>query len=343
VLTTGVDLFTAGYDAQRAKNFQDELIDRVQAIGGVESAAWSRMTPFTYRSYSSAPIAVDGYDAPRDQQPTADYNEVAPGFLATMGIPLVSGREFTRADDETALPVAIVDEAMAAQFWRGADPVGRRVQVKGKWLQIVGVARAAKYRNLLETPRPFFYVPLRQNFAAAAALQIRTRQGPAALAPALVREIHALDANVSPGELITMREQVDRTTASQRIAVTILGVFGGLALVLAAIGLYGVMAATVSQHTRELALRMALGAGRPDLLRLVMFKGLALTAGGVILGLGAAFEATRLMGYLLYKVNPRDPLAFGAAFVVIAIASLAACLVPAWRASRTDPILALRG
>ena len=343
VLTTSVDLFTAGYEPQRAKNFQDELINRVQAVGGVESAAWSRMTPFTYRSYSSAPIAVDGYDAPRDQQPTADYNEVGPGFFATMGIPLVSGREFTRADDETALPVAIVDEAMAAQFWRGADPVGRRVQVKGKWLQIVGVARAAKYRNLLETPRPFFYVPLRQNFAAVAALQIRTPQGPAALAPALVREIHALDANVSPGELITMREQVDRTTASQRIAVTILAVFGGLALVLAAIGLYGVMAATVSQSTRELALRMALGAGRPDLLRLVMFKGLALTAGGVILGLVAAFELTRLMGYLLYKVDPRDPLAFGAASVVIAIASLAACLVPAWRASRTDPILALRG
>jgi macrolide transport system ATP-binding/permease protein len=343
VLTTSVDLFTAGYEPQRAKNFQDELIDRVQAIGGVESATWSRMTPFTYRSYSSAPITVDGYDAPRDQQPTADYNEVGPGFLATMGIPLVSGREFTRADDETALPVAIVDEAMAGQFWRGSDPVGRRVQVKGKWLQIVGVARAAKYRNLLETSRPFFYVPLRQHSAAAAALQIRTPQGPAALAPAPARELHALDANVSPGELITMREQVDRTTASQRIAVTILGVFGGLALVLAAIGLYGVMASTVSQSTRELALRIALGAGRPDLLRLVMFKGLALTAGGVILGLVAAFELTRLMGYLLYKVNPRDPLAFAAAVVVIAIASLAACLVPAWRASRTDPILALRG
>jgi predicted permease len=343
VLTTSVDLFTAGYDPQRAKHFQDELIDRVQALGGVESAAWSRMTPFTYRNYSSAPIAVEGYDAPPDQQPTADYNEVGPGFLATMGIPLVSGREFTRADNETALPVAVVDDAMAGQFWRGADPVGRRVQVKGKWLQIVGVARAAKYRNLLETPKPFFYVPLRQNFAPVAALQIRTLQSPAVFAPALVREIHALDANVSPGELITMREQVDRTTASQRIAVTILGVFGGLALVLAAIGLYGVMASTVSQSTRELALRMALGAGTSDLLRLVMFKGLALTAGGVMLGLVAAFELTRLMGYLLYRVSPRDPLAFASAFVVIAIASLTACLVPAWRAARTDPLLALRG
>jgi predicted permease len=343
VLATGVDLFTAGYDPQRAKNFQDELIDRLQSIGGVESVAFSRMTPFSYRTYSVAPIAVDVYDAPADQQPTSEYNEVGPGFLATMGIPLVSGREFTRADNETAQPVAIVDETMTAQFWRGADPVGRRVQVRGRWLQIVGVARTAKYRNLLETPKPFLYVPLRQNFSANTALLIRTPQGPSALAPALVREIHALDANVSPSELITMREQVDRTTAAQRISVTILVVFGGLALVLAAIGLYGVMASTVSQSTRELALRMALGAGTADLLRLVLSKGLVLTAGGVALGLLAALQATRLLGYLLYKVEPRDPLAFGSAFLVIAVASFVACFVPAWRATRTDPLRALRG
>jgi len=232
---------------------------------------------------------------------------------------------------------------MAAQFWRGLDPVGRRVQVKGTWMQIVGVARTAKYRNLLETPKPFFYVPLRQNFSASAGLQIRTPQSTAALAPALVREIHALDANVAPGELITMREQVERTTASQRVAFTILVVFGGLALMLAAIGLYGVMASTVSQSTRELALRMALGAGASDLLQLVLSKGLLLTAGGVALGVVAALEATRLMGYLLYRVSPRDPLAFAWAVVVIAIASLTACLVPAWRATRTDPLRALRG
>jgi macrolide transport system ATP-binding/permease protein len=343
VLTTSVDLFTAGYDPQRAKNFQDELIDRLEVLGGVESAALSRMTPFSYRSYSVAPIAVDGYDAPPDQQPTADYNEVGPGFLATMGIPLVSGREFTRADDEKTVLVAVVDETMAAQFWRGVDPVGRRVQVRGRWMQIVGVARNAKYRNLLETPKPFFYVPLRQNFSATTALQVRTTQGPASLAPALVREIHALDANVAPSELITMREQVDRTTAAQRISVTILVVVGALALVLAAVGLYGVMASTVSQNSRELALRMALGADAPDLLRLVLAKGLALTAGGVALGLIAALQGTRLLGYLLYEVSPRDPLAFGLALVVIAMASFLACVVPAWRVLRTDPVRALRG
>jgi predicted permease len=343
VLTTGVDLFTAGYAAPRARNFQDELIDRLQTIDGVESAALSRMTPFSYRTYSTAPIAVDGYEAPPDQQPTAEYNEVGPGFLSTMSIPLVAGREFTRADNETSPLVAVVDETMAAQFWRSVDPIGRRVQVRGRWMQIVGVARNAKYRNLLETPTPFFYVALRQNFSPTTALQIRTTRSPAAIGPALVREIRALDANVSPSELITMREQVERTTAAQRISVTILVVFGGLALVLAAVGLYGVMASTVSQSSRELALRMALGAGASDLLRLVLMKGLALTAGGVVLGLAAALPLTRLLGYLLYQVSPRDPLAFGSAFVVITLASLVACFVPAWRAARTDPLRALRG
>jgi ABC-type antimicrobial peptide transport system permease subunit len=210
-------------------------------------------------------------------------------------------------------------------------------------MQIVGVARNAKYRNLLETPNPFFYVPLRQNFSATTALQIRTGQAPASLAPALVREIHALDANVAPSELITMREQVDRTTAAQRISVTILVVLGGLALVLAAIGLYGVMASTVSQQSRELALRLALGADASDLLRLVLTKGAMLTAGGVVLGLIVALQGTRLLGYLLYKVSARDPLAFGSAVVVIAVASLLACVVPAWRVMRTDPLRALRG
>ena len=301
------------------------------------------MTPFSYRSYSSAPIAVDGYDAPPDQQPTADYNEVGPGFLATMGIPLVSGREFTRADDETAPPVAVVNETMAAQYWRGVDPVGRRVQVRGRWMQVVGVARSGE---VPEPARDAEAVLLR---AAAPELLGHGRPadpdaaGPGAIAPALVREIHALDPNVAPSELITMREQVDRTTASQRIAVTILVVFGALALVLAAIGLYGVMASTVSQSRRELALRMALGASSADLLRLVMSTGLALTAGGVLVGLAAALQLTRLIGYLLYNVSPRDPLAFGFAFVVIAIASLIACVVPAWRATRTDPLHALRG
>src|SRR5207302_4901060 len=154
-------------------------------------------------------------------------------YQSIVCIAVGSGRGCTCADDERALRVAIVDEAMSAQYWRGADPIGRRLRANGQWLAVVGVARAAEYRNLLETPKPFFYVPLRQSSSPGAGLQIRTRQGPSAIAPALVRELRSLDANVVPGELITMREQVDRTTAPQRIAVTILIVFGGLALLLA--------------------------------------------------------------------------------------------------------------
>jgi predicted permease len=341
VLTTGVDLVSAGYDAQRIKNFQDQLIERIQGLGGVESAAFARIPPFSYVGYSSGLIAVDGYVTAPDEEPRVEFDEVGPAYLATMGIPLVAGREFTRADNETAQPVAVVNQAMAAKYWRGEDPVGKRLQVKGLWMQVVGVAKDSKYQALLEKPKPFFYVPIRQN-GSGQALEIRTQLGPGTMAAALRREVHALDANLAPGEVITMREQVDRMSWPRRAAVILLGAFGGLALVLAAIGLYGVMSYAVSQGTRELGLRMALGAGAADLLRLVMSHGLALTAGGVALGAGAALGLTRLMGDMLYKISPRDPLAFGSALAVMALVSSAACLLPAWRAARTDPARALR-
>jgi ABC-type antimicrobial peptide transport system permease subunit len=209
-------------------------------------------------------------------------------------------------------------------------------------MQVVGVAKDSKYETFLETPKPFFYVPLRQKFSVRALLLIRTSQAPGTIAAALARQVHALDAGLAPLELVTMRELVNRSTSPQRIAVTLLGVFGGLALLLAGIGLYGVMSYAVSQRRRELGLRMALGASASDLFRLVMSHGLALTTGGVVLGAAAALGSTRLLGYMLYKVSPRDPLAFGSAFVVMAVAALAACFLPAWRAPWIDPVRALR-
>src|SRR5712664_264444 len=342
VLETAVDLRGAGYDAQRAKTFDDELIERVQALPGVESVALAHSTPLSYGSFSSSAIAVDGYQPPPEEQPTVEYNEVGPGYFATMGITLLSGREFTRADDEKAAPVAVVNDVMAAQYWRGEDPVGKRLQVKGQWRQVVGVAKVSKYRSVRENPQPFFYVPLRQDFSVGAALNIRTRMAAKTIAEELAREVHALDANLAPYEVITLQEQMDRSTSPQRVAVTLLGVLGGLALVLATIGLYAVMSYTVSQSSRELGLRMALGAGASNLLRLVMSHGLALTAAGVVLGAAVALASTRLLGNLLYKVNPHDPLAFASAFGVMTIAALAACLLPAWRATRTDPVRALQ-
>jgi predicted permease len=342
VETTGIDLVSAGYDAPRAQTFQDELLVRLQALGGVQSAAFVRVAPFSYRGYSSASIAVDGYEAPPDEPPVVDYDEIGPGALATLGIPLVSGREFTRADDERSEPVAVVNDVMAAQYWRGQDPINRRLQVKGRATRVVGVARLAKYGNLLEPKKACFYLPLRQT-TLGQTLVIRTPLRPEAMAAALAREVHALDANLSPSEVITMREQIDRTTSSQTMAVRLLTVFGTLAVLLASIGLYGVMSSAVSQSTREFGLRLALGATAADLRRLVLRRGLALSAAGVAVGVAAAVQLTRLLGNLLYEVSPRDVTVFSVAFVVMAMASITACLVPAWRATRTDPLLALRG
>jgi ABC-type antimicrobial peptide transport system permease subunit len=193
-----------------------------------------------------------------------------------------------------------------------------------------------------EQPKPFFYVPIRQNLISSGTLHIRTPLAPQVMATAIAREVHALDSNLAPYEVITLEEQLDRSTSPQMVAVTLVAVLGGLAVLLAAIGLYGVMSYAVSQSTRELGLRMALGAGASNLLRLVLSRGLALTGAGVLLGAGIALLLTRLLGNLLYKVSPRDPLAFGSAFAVMITASLAACFWPAWRATRTDPIRALR-
>ena len=342
VFFTAVDLRGAGYDARRAKTFDDELIERVQALPGVESAALARATPLSYGSFSSSAIAVDGYLAPPEEQPAVEYNQVGPRYFATMGIPVLSGREFTRADNETAALVAVVNDVMAARYWRGGDPVGKRLQVKGQWLQVVGVAKVSKYQSVRENPKPFFYVPLRQDFSVGAALNIRTRVPAETIATELAREVHTLDANLAPYEVISLQEQMDRSTSPQRVAVTLLGILGGLALLLATVGLYAVMSYTISQGTREFGLRMALGAGAWTLLRQVLSRGLALTGVGVLLGVVAALGTTRLLGNLLYRVSPRDPAAFGSALVVMAVASLAACFWPAWRATRTDPARALR-
>jgi macrolide transport system ATP-binding/permease protein len=342
VVQTGVSVVAAGYDATRAKTFQDELIDRVRSLPGVQSAAFARLTPLGYGTYSDTPIAVDGYQAPPEEQPTVEYNQVGPAYFATLGIPLVSGREFTRADDESAPLVAVVNQTMTARYWRGQNPVGQRLQVKGRWVQVVGVAADSKYESMREHPKPFFYVPLLQDFVRGPALNIRTTQPLQTIATAVRQEVRALDANLALYETITLQEQVDRSTSPQLVAVTLVAILGGLALILAGIGLYGVMSYTVAQSSRELGVRMALGAGASNLFRLVISRGLALTTGGVLFGTAAGLAITRLLGKLLYNVSPRDPLAFALALAVTTTTPIAACLLPAWRAARADPSRILR-
>jgi len=342
VVSSVVDLFSAGYKLDQAKVFHSQLLDRVRTLPGVESAALTRVIPFSYNVFSSTPIEVDGYQPPPNEQPTVEYVEVTEDYFTTLGIPIVFGREFTRTDDENAPPLAIINETMAAKYWLGKDPVGQRLKAKDRWLQIVGIAKDSNYHSKTETPIPLFYVPLRQNFRVQNSLLIRTRETPGAMMKPLAREVHALDPNLAPLITDRLQDQIDLISYSQRLAVTLVALFGGMALFLATIGLYAVMSYSVSQGTRELGLRMALGAGAKDLMRLVMSRGLFLVASGVAIGVLAAFLLTRLMGNLLYGVSPRDPLAFGSALAVITIASLAACFFPAWRATRIDPTQALR-
>ena len=342
VVSSVVDLFSAGYKLDAAKSFHTQLLDRVRTLPGVESAALTRVIPFSYNVFSSAPIEVEGYQPPPNEQPTVEYSEISEDYFKTLGIPIVSGREFMRIDDENAPPLAIVNETMAAKYWPGKDPVGQRLKVKDRWLQVVGIAKDSNYHTKTETPLPLFYVPLRQSFRVQNTLLIRTPETPGAMMKPLASEVHALDPNLAPLITDRLQDQIDLISYSQRLAVSLVALFGAMALFLAAIGLYAVMSYSVSQGTRELGLRMALGAETKDLIRLVMSRGLLLTASGAAIGIVAAIVLTHLISNMLYKVSPRDPLAFGSALAVITIASLAACFFPAWRATRIDPTEALR-
>jgi hypothetical protein len=250
--------------------------------------------------------------------------------------------EFNRNDDEKRPLVAVVDETMAAKYWPGRDPIGQRLQVNDRWMEIVGVAKLSRYRTNMEKPQPFFYVPLRQNFAVQGSLFIRTWLSPAAMMTALANQVHELDPNLAPQAPITMAEHLTRMSYRERLPVTLLIIFGGIALLLAAIGLYGVMSYAVSQSRREIGLRMALGANPSDLLRLVISRGILLTAGGIIIGAIAAFGLSHLVTSQLYGISPHDPIAFLSALLIMAVVALLACFFPAWRAMHIDPADVLR-
>jgi predicted permease len=343
VTSTTINLFAAGYDTARAHRFEDDLLARAKTVTGVKTVALSRSLPFSTRPYDNAPILVDGYSPTKDEQPSADYNAVTPGYFSALGIPLVAGRDFGISDGDTSLPVAIVSRAMAERYWRNDSPVGKRLKVREKWMQVVGVVGDIEYRSLTQSPSQLFYVPLAQWRPTAVTMFLHTEAAnPAALARSTVAVIHAIDPNVSPYEFVSLREQVNRSTSGQQITATLLMLFGAVALFLAAIGLYGVISYMVSQSTRELGVRMALGATPSALIALVMSSGLRLTLAGIAVGVALAVGTTRLLGDMLFRVGPRDPIVFGAVILVMIVASTVACLVPAWRASRLDPVQALR-
>jgi predicted permease len=343
VTTTTVNLFVAGYDTARAHRFDDELLARLGGIPGVGPVALSRSIPFSTRPYDNGPIFVDGYAAGQDEQPTADYNAVTPNYFSTLGIPLLSGRDFDARDSDTSVAVAIVSRAMADRYWPNESPVGKRLRLRARWMRVIGVVSDIKYRALTQAPSQLFYVPLAQQRPTAVTILLRTSSAASAdLSQRVVSAIHGVDPNVSPYEFVSLREQMRRSTSGLRITATLLMSFACIAVILAAIGLYGVISYMVTQSTRELGVRMALGATPSRLVALVMSSGMRLTLAGIGVGAALALGTTRLLGDLLYGVGPRDAGVFAGVAIVMACVSAVACAIPAWRASRLDAVTALR-
>jgi predicted permease len=343
VFSSYVNLFAAGYDSVRTRTFARELLERVRKIPGAQSATLARNAPLEPAGpYASIDIATDTYRPARDEQPSAQFNAVTPGYFATLGIPILRGRDFSTADADTTEPVSIVSQTMAVRYWPGADPLGKRLQANGRWTRVVGVAKDISYENLLKPPEPLVYVPFDQNLPKSFDVQLRSRAGFWVISPRLFGVLSELDANLPRYEMVSLREQVNRATSSQQIAGTLVGVAAFVALVLAAMGLYGIVSYSVSQGKREIAVRVALGATPWGVMREVLLRGLALTAIGVTLGLAVALGTTRLLGDLLYHVSPRDPLVFAYGSAAMFIVAAVACFVPSWCAGRIDVVNVLR-
>jgi putative ABC transport system permease protein len=273
-----------------------------------------------------------------------DFNCISPNYFQTLGARLVSGREFTALDTADAPRVAIVNEATARRYWPGQEAVGKRL-IRGRgtqFIEVIGVVRNGKEKGLTAEPRPAIYLPLLQNYMPDLTLHVRTATDAQAMLAALRREVQALDSTLPVYNLGTLAQQRDGSLYIERLAAALLTLFGFLASLLAAVGIYGVLSYAVIERTREMGIRLALGARPRDLLRLVVGQGMILTLIGLVIGVGAAFALTRLIEKLLFGVSATDPLTFIVIPLLLAGVALFACWMPARRATRVDPLAALR-
>jgi predicted permease len=285
-------------------------------------------------------VSVEGYDPAEDETMTFYGNIVDPRFFETLGISIIRGRGFGEGDREDALPVIVVNETMAETFWPGDDPIGATVRTRGVRHRVIGVARDTKYRDLNEPPQPYIYLALQQRHVAMTSLHVRTVGDPGLLASAVQQEVEALDPSL-PVWVRPMSEQMAYSLYGPVMLASAIGGFGLLALVLALVGVYSVMSYSVRQRMQEIGIRTALGAGRGEIIRLVLGRGLMITLGGLGLGLAGALAVTRLFSSLLYQVSALDPMVFIGVSVTLAIAALLACFLPARWATRIDPATAL--
>jgi macrolide transport system ATP-binding/permease protein len=344
VLLASVDPSMLGHDDARGALTYREILDRVQRLPGVQSAAIARVVPLSFEGGRRG-MRPEGYTRRQGEDMEVHYNVATESYFATLAVPVVRGRDFERTDRDGSEGVIIVNEAFAQQYWPGQDPLQRRISVSGDdgpWLRVVGVVRNTKYNWLNEDARPIMYLPFWQHYASESTLHVKST-GPIDALVAPVREaIRGVEPTLPVLRLTTLEERTNVSLLPQRIAVGLTAAFGSLALLLAAMGLYGVLAQSVTQRTREIGIRLALGAGRHDVLQLVLRQGLVLVAVGAVIGLGLALGVTRFLATFLYGVSSVDPLAYAGAWLVLAVPAALAMWLPARRATAVDPAVTLR-
>src|SRR5262245_9390594 len=332
-----------GYDRHRGAQFYRDVRDRVSAIPGVTSVSWAANQPLWASTYRRV-FTDDAETRDESSAPLLIVHTIDLSYFTTTGIGMVRGRDFSAIDAEGAAPVAIVNESMAGRYWPGRDPVGRHLKLgaDGVSREIVGVVKTVKYQALGEAPQPCVYVPLRQNYSQAMVLYVRGGGDSARFLPTVEREVRAFDRGVPVENVATVNQVIDQSLWMVKLGAGLLGVFGLLALVLSSVGLYGTIVYIVQQRRREMALRMALGADPARVRWLVLRYGMTLVVVGVAVGLGASWLAGRAISSLLYGLSATDPIAFGGASLVLSTVALLAIGIPAHRASRLDPLVALR-
>jgi len=346
-LAVELDLRTVGFADSQAKTFYSQSLGRVQALPGVRSASITNYLPLGFERISQ-PFRIEDKPADETRDVVVGAMSIGPGYFQTMGIPLIAGREFGSQDNEKSPEVVIINEAISRRFWPGQDPVGKFISTRMDaghnpvWSEIVGVVKTGKYRSLDEMAEPFLYHPFIQQFDPHATLVVQTAGDPKAMLPTVRRAIMDVDSAAPIVASQTMQEYMSVPLFPAHFTGVLLGIFAGLALMLAMVGLYGVIAYSVAERTHEIGVRLALGAEKLDVLRLVVGQGLKLSVAGVGVGLASALGLMRLISSLLYGVSATDPVTFVIAPFLLLLVSVSACYLPARRAMRVDPMMALR-
>ena len=345
VLTAQISLDFSKYMTDPSMlNFSDSLLEKVRAMPQVTSAAMSAEFPLDKSPAFNNEFLIEGRQANPNDKPTAEFNAVTPDYFRTLGIPILSGREFDGRDRPDKLRVAIVNQSVVSHYFHGQDPVGRRVSFDdGKnWTEIVGVAGDVRERELSQKPKDYICVPYAQYPQMASGLLALTQGDPMNIARTVVMHLYEVDPNQPAGKILSLEQVRSESIAAPRLTANLLGLFALLALAIAAAGIGGVMALSVSQRIHEIGVRMAIGARPFEIVTMILRQGMGLALIGVVLGLAAAFALTQSVRSFLFGVTPTDPLTFIGVAAVLTVAACAACYIPARRAARVDPLRALR-